>query len=99
MAVKFTLGSFKLNTTLTDEEEKRIAASMWAGATKKELLEKISEMTISSFRQGIRIELLKEALRQIDPYLAVFELFADPAVREKMAKFRERIAKLVERED
>lgn len=71
MAVKFTLGSFKLNTTLTDEEEKRIAASMWAGATKKELLEKISEMTISSFRQGIRIELLKEALRQIDPYLAV----------------------------
>lgn len=99
MAVKFTLGSSELNTTLTEEEEKRIAASMWAGASKKELLEKVSEMTISTIKQGIRIELLKEALRQTDPYLAVFELFADPAVREKMAKFRERISKLIERED
>ena len=98
MAVKFTLGSFKLNTTLTEEEEKRIAASMWAGATKKELLEKISEMTISSFRQGIRIELMKDALRQINPYLAAFEMFADPAARERIAKFRDHISKLIEKD-
>lgn len=99
MTVEIILGSKKLDTKLTEEEEKRIAASMWATATKKELLEKVSELTISTMRQNIRIDLLKEALRQTDPYLAVFELFADPAVREKMAKFRERIAKLVERAD
>lgn len=99
MPFEIYLNNRKMETKLTEEEEKRIAASMWATATKKELLEKVSELTISTMRQNIRIELLKEALRQTDPYLAVFELFADPAVREKMAKFRERIAKLVERAD
>ena len=98
MPFEIYLNNRKIDTKLSDDEEKRIAASMWAGATKKELLEKISEMTISSFRQGIRIELMKDALRQIEPYLSAFEAFADPAARERISKFRAHISKLIERD-